>query len=243
MYHRAVRFVLFACLGAWLAGEARGEWFSRCVYCEDFEGAFPTNFPAESSSIPRRNPVSRVTPREGGAFQQLSLLPGSKTDPAIAWTSLPFRLETGRHYRLTFEAKTRAPILWGVSFRDAQGNPLSGDHNTGVEPCEEWTQQVYYFTAKYPGVEGMLSFFLLGQEPAAIDNICIHPASPAREREWYGNLAEQMRPLDVKPPAGAGKRISRSLAKLSHRGPFRIVFFGDSIANDISLAISCSVIL
>jgi lysophospholipase L1-like esterase len=234
MSHGILRLLFLVSLGVLSASELRGEWFSRCVYSEDFEGGFPTNAPGDPTLSPRRNPSSQVGPGGTSGSQHLDLLPGTKTDPAIAWTSLPFPVQIGRHYRLTFEAKTRAPILWGVSFRDAQGKPLNGDHNTGIEPCEEWTPQTYYFIGKYPGVEGALSFYLLGPEPAAIDNIRIQLASPSEERAWYRQLAEQMKPIHVTPPESAGRLIPRTLSKLSQRGPYRIVFFGDSIANDIS---------
>lgn len=234
MSHAVLRLFMVLGLGLFFASELRGEWFSRCVYSEDFEGKFPAILPTDPSLPPRRNPISQVSPGGTSGSQHLDLMPGNKTDPAIAWTSLPFPVEIGRHYRVTFDAKTRAPFLWGVSFRDSQGKPLNGDHNTGVEPCEDWTPQTFYFIGKYPGVEGSLSFYLLGPDAAAIDNIRIQPAVPSEELAWYRQLAGQMPPIRVTSPEGAGKLIPRSLAKLSQRGPFRIVFFGDSIANDIS---------
>lgn len=151
-----------------------------------------------------------------------------------AWTSPWFPVRERQRYRITFAVKTRKAMLWAAQFHDRQGHLLEGDHNSGIEPCSQWTRQEYYFVTKYPAVAGSIVFFPASRDRASVDDLRVEPADVAEERAWVGQVAAAMPPMAWRPPVDAGRQLPRTLARLRDGGPLRIVLLGDSIANDLS---------
>lgn len=150
------------------------------------------------------------------------------------WESPPFAVQNQQYYRVTFWAKTAQPSYWAIFFYNQYGALIEGDRYSIVEPAQEWTQQEFYFQTKFPGETASIAFQPLTNESLYIDDVSIMPTTRADARQWADRIYGTMPAIAFRETNNDNQLLPKTIEKLKHGKPLKILLLGDSIANDLS---------
>lgn len=150
------------------------------------------------------------------------------------WESPRFPVADRQYFRITFATKAQSLAMWALYFYDADGQLISGDHYSSFDASEAWVEQTYCAKTKFPGVTASFVLYAMPGNIVHLDALRVTAIERATAEAWAHATTDAMPPMPYVPPADAGARLPRTLARLRAGGPFRIVMLGDSIANDTS---------
>jgi hypothetical protein len=148
------------------------------------------------------------------------------------WHSPKLPVTPGRYYQASLRYRCARPALLGAIFYDPNGREMTPDHYSGVKPSEAWNPYRFCFRAKHGASRVCLRLRGAQSAPICADDVTVRPVSASEVREWIDRLYARMPPLGYRPPAGRWAHLPRTLARLRHGRPLRIVLLGDSIVND-----------
>jgi len=146
----------------------------------------------------------------------------------------PFPTTPFAWHRVTFRAKAPAGAMIAAMSLDAAGKPLDADHHTGVDPSDDWTEQVFCTRAKAGAAHALIRV----NPPSLADcvrDVAVEPVDRPAVAAWADALWSTMPPLPWEPPPDRWRRLPRLASSLQARGTrdtARVVMLGDSIVND-----------
>jgi len=167
--------------------------------------------------------------------QAVTLFPVEKRYPTAGVRSSRFAVRPDQYYRVRFRATSEKPAWLALVFQDKQQQGLPGDYYTQIDPAPagEWRQ--FDVQTKYPATSGFVQF-QISSTPGllTVDDVTV---TPVRRKAVLQDAVRREAELASVPLDGVAARLeklSRTLGKLRGRQPVRILFFGDSISNDLS---------
>ena len=202
-----------------------------------------------SRSAPRvlvRGDVSREFPAAGWAAA-----PAGGQQPAVEWAedgtapgghgvlirsgtweSLLFPVKPFVYYRLTFRSRAEAGGYWAAVFYDKRGEPMIADHYSSVDQSASWRSNDCFFRAKANATHTRIRFQPLNGKPMIVADVSVTDDPTGDVMRWADSQYASIPPVNGTPPADRWQFIPKAVQKLRKGGTLRIVFLGDSIAND-----------
>jgi len=168
----------------------------------------------------------------GDTQPQVEMLADGVRIAAGTWESSAFAVKPFEFYRLEFTAKCDGPGYWCAAFRDAAGEVMIADHYSSFDASPDWTRRTFCFRAKANAVSGLIRFQPLNGKPVMLRDATVSRASKKRVAEWADSIYAGIPPVSYRPSADRWKHAPNTMAKLRAGGKLRVVFLGDSIAND-----------
>jgi lysophospholipase L1-like esterase len=172
--------------------------------------------------------------RSHSGKHSLAVLKEEEDKIPSGWESPPFAVQNQQYYRVTFWAKTSQPSYWAIFFYDRYGALIEGDRYSLLQPSRDWRQQEFYFQTKFPGETASIAFQPLTKEPLYIDDVSIVPATRADARQWADRIYATIPAIAFRATKHENQLLPKTIEKLKHGKPLKIVVLGDSIANDLS---------
>lgn len=173
-------------------------------------------------------------PHSGGHC--LTMTPDKPRLAQNGWKSAAFPVREGQYYRLRFAARTASSAGAGLWFYGSDDRLLPGDHQSTIAPAADWTRQEIYLQAKESGVTAAAVFYPLSPAPLAVDDVVVEPVRRAVVRAWLRRLAASLPAPSAAAAPDLREVLPDTARRLARGQPLRILFFGDSIANDLSNA-------
>ena len=166
----------------------------------------------------------------------LSVSPVEELPTGAGWESPPFAVQPGQYYRVSFSAKSAGPFFGAVLFYDSAGALVEGDRQTIVEAGAEWTSCEFMFKTKYPGKTAGVVFYPQRRAPFFVDDWKVQEVTRAKAVAAADRVWEAMPKVESVGPTSNVVRLASAMRKLQSGGRLRVLFLGDSIANDLSNA-------
>ena len=138
------------------------------------------------------------------------------------------------YYKLTFESKSSGPSYWAAVFFDETGKELvTDDHCSLLRQYDEWTRSEFYFRSKFSAATVQLR--IQPHHPAVVQvrNIKLETATHQDVLNWCDRIYATLPSINYAPSADRWEHIPETIRRLNEGEKLRIVFLGDSIANDI----------
>ena len=149
------------------------------------------------------------------------------------WQSPAAAVEPFAYYRLRFRSKAVADGYWAAFFANADGNQLQADHYDSLPGSRAWAEREYCFRANVDAASVQVRF-QARRYPLAVDDVHIERIDRPAAAAWADKVYAALPPVSYAPPAGRGKLLPGTMARLRTGPALRVVMLGDSIANDTS---------
>lgn len=149
------------------------------------------------------------------------------------WRTPPFDTESQAWYRAVYETRSAHLSYATARFYDRNGTELNADDYTGVDPTSDWVGNTLFFTGR--PFSGTATFGVeANSSQLAVRNVTVEAVSPQHVLAWMDDLYSHLPPVSFTPPANRWDQLPQTRRKLREGGTLRILFLGDSIANDFA---------
>ncbi|HUW34640.1 MAG TPA: SGNH/GDSL hydrolase family protein [Planctomycetota bacterium] len=211
-------------------GASVGILLISVVFCA---GCFPNMRYLVKSEFAGNTASSGWTALPNGDRQpQVEALPDGVKIAAGTWEGPAFTVKPFDNCKLEFAAKSDGRGYWCAAFKDAKGEVMIADHYSSFDPSADWVACTFCLRAKANAVSAVIRFQPQDGKPVMLRNVMVSHASKKQVAQWADSVHAAIPPVNYTPPSDRFKYIPDTLAKLRKGGKLRVVFLGDSIAND-----------
>lgn len=149
------------------------------------------------------------------------------------WISPPYPLQPQAWYRV--EVRSRGAVDGGMNFTyltGGDGTPIDAGHYEALPASDDWTEHVWYMRGHEDAAQGRMELSMPNDGRVEIDRVRVSPASAEAAAAWADEVYAKIPPVRPKLQADRLDRLPRTKAVLAEGGQLRVLFLGDSIAND-----------
>ncbi len=201
------------------------------VACHSSDHTFYANFQQEPLSddwelVPLGKDTSQNQAMPNG-------IAGAAVAQNIRLESPKFSVDPLQYYRIEMLVQADEKTMWAMTFYGEEGEMLSADHYSSIDPTIDFQRYVFYVQSKANAVQA--GFWLQPAEgqAASLKEIIINPATNNQEvKHWADSVYKTIPSVIFSPPEDRFQYLDKTMTALRNSEKVKVVMLGNSIIND-----------